>query len=724
MLALIALAIGLKGDLVATPEVAAAEAGSFDTPRALARLRRILGEERPHPVDSAANDVVRGRLLAELRAIGLDPVVTDDFVCNGAKESRSVACARVRNVVATIGPAEGRHVLIVSHYDSTPVGPGAADDGIGVAAMLETAAVLKSRRLSKPVTFLFNEGEETGLLGARAFLEHSPAAAKVESLVNLESRGTTGPAIMFETSRPNGAALAAYRHVERPAANSLTTDFYRLIPNSTDVSVFEERPWTILNFAIIGNETRYHSPGDTLAALDPRSLDHMGLQAVAAVQALANEPAKARGEQLYADLLGTGFVTFPAWIGLALLWALLVVFGVLAWVRRGGVGRGAAATAVAMVDASLTVFIVHGLIGWLRPEGEYWRAHPELISFAIDLTAIASAATALLWVAGPIARDRLRLAYWIVFLVLGAALSLIAPGSAIFFLAPPLVALSGFLVPRFARVLQLLALAILFFSWAPLLHLSQVLLDFDAGWSFAPVSVLILLPWLIELKPELVKLGRGRVTAAVALAAALGWLPAALAPAYSSDAKQRMTLEYVWDADAQKSRLMVYHDRGALPAAFGDLERDVEVTWSSYRRWARPIQGPPLSPPVLEKLMERRTPHGRLVRLRLRTEGAEVVRLRADPEADLRAVKAGTAPLRRFGQGGDDEDYGFRCHGRSCDGLVFDLLVGSNAPVELTVMGVSSGLPATVAPFVAARPRLAQPQYGADASIALSRLKV
>jgi hypothetical protein len=724
LLALLALAIGFKSDLVAPPQARAAEAGSFDTSRALARLRRILADERPHPVDSAANDAVRERLLAELQAIGLQPSVTDDFVCNGPQDSRAIACARVHNILVTIGPTQGRHVLIVSHYDSTPAGPGAADDGIGVAAMLEAAAVLKDRRLSRPVTFLFNEGEETGLLGARAFLERNPLAAKVDALLNLESRGTTGPAIMFETSRPNGAAIAAYESVERPVANSLTTGFYHLIPNSTDVSVFEERPWTILNFAIIGNETRYHSPGDTLDALDPRSLDHMGRQALAAAESLANSHSKARGEQLYADLLGTGFIAFPAWGGLALLWALLFAYGWLAWSRRGGVARGAAATAAAMVDAALTVFIAHSLIGWLRPEGEYWRAHPALISLAIDLTAIASAGAALLWLARPVTRDRLRLAHWLVFLALGAALTLIAPGAAIFFLAPPLVALTGFLMPRFARPAQLLALAILFFSWVPLLHLSQVLLDFDPGWSFAPVSVLILLPWLIELKPEMAKLGRGRVTVLLALVAALGWLPAALAPAYSSDAKQRMSLEYVWDADARDGRLMVYHDRGDLPAAFGDLERNVEVPWSSYRRWARPLQGPPLSPPVLEKLIERRTPAGRMVRLRLRTEGAEVVRLRAEPEADLRAVKAGAAPLRRFGKGDDEEDYGFRCHGRSCDGLVFDLLLGPNAPVEFTVMGVSSGLPAAATPFVAARPKLAQPQYGADATIALRRLKI
>src|SRR5213076_2550344 len=101
------------------------------------------------------------RLITEMRAVGLNPRVTDDFACNGRRGS-AVSCARVRNLVATIGPDQGNHLLLVSHYDSTPTGPGASDDGIGVATMLEVAALLRGQRLIRPVTFLFDEGEEAG----------------------------------------------------------------------------------------------------------------------------------------------------------------------------------------------------------------------------------------------------------------------------------------------------------------------------------------------------------------------------------------------------------------------------------------------------------------------------------------------------------------------------------------------------------------------------------
>jgi acetylornithine deacetylase/succinyl-diaminopimelate desuccinylase-like protein len=40
--------------------------------------------------------------------------------------------------------------------------------------MLEALSLLKDRPLPRQVTFLFNEGEELGLIGARAFLDADP----------------------------------------------------------------------------------------------------------------------------------------------------------------------------------------------------------------------------------------------------------------------------------------------------------------------------------------------------------------------------------------------------------------------------------------------------------------------------------------------------------------------------------------------------------------------
>lgn len=726
LLVLLMTAFLTAGALVAPPDVPdRVAAGEFDTGRALARLRRILADEKPHPVDSAANDAVRERLLAELRAIGLKPAVTDDVVCNGAGKSRAVSCARVRNVLAAIGPAKGRAVMMVSHYDSTPVGPGAADDGIGVAVMLETAALLRNRPLKRPVLLLFNEGEEAGLVGARAFVERSPLARDVEAVVNLEARGVTGPALMFETSRPNGSAIAAFaRSAVRPSANSASADFYRLIPNDTDVSVFRDRPWTILNFAIIGNETRYHSPGDTMAALDPRSVRHMGTQALAATAELAAGGVSARsGDKLYMDLLGRFLVALPMMVGLGLLAATLILFVWLARTRGGGLLLAMATVTVGLIDAAILGFLGQSAIGLLRP-GEFWRAHPQATSLGLYLSAFAACTAALLVLARALARDRLRIGFWLLFLLLGAGLSLAVPGAAIYFLAPPLVAGAAMLARRWERPAALAAWALLFLTWGPLLHLSQVLLDLDNGWIFAAMAALVMWPVLIEMKPLLVRLPRSQAFAAIVALAVLGWAGAMTRPAYSQDRKQAFGLEYAWDQTEAKGRWLIANDGAPLPAGFDKgFEPHVEVPWSSRKRWAAPAAGIPTDPPRIEKLAERATPHGRLLTLRLSPNGAETVMLRAKPDARFLAARTGGRAIR-FGQGRDKDDFVLRCHGRSCDGIRIELLLAVKAPVEAVVVGLRAGLPAAAAPLVQARPALSAPQYSADSTLAVGKVRL
>ncbi len=732
-LAALIAAMAMKGALLALPDAPrTVPAGAFDSDRALTRLQRILGDQRPHPVDSEANDAVRERLVAELRAIGLQPVVTDDFTCNGGARTRTIACARIRNVVATIGAANGKHLLLVSHYDSTPTGPGAADDGIGIASMLEVAFLLKRQQLKRPVTFLFDEGEETGLIGARAFLDANPIAGKVASLINLESRGTTGPAIMFETSRPNGSALAAFRRsAARPVANSATTDFYKLIPNSTDVAVFDERKdWTILNFAVIGNETRYHSPGDTLAALDRNSVAHMGTQALALARTLAADGApKADGNRLYSDIAGRFLIDLPIPFPPILLFLpLLAWIGFAVWSRRGGNRRAAGTIAAALAGSTAAAFAGHSILGLIRPVA-WWRAHPEAAGLAIYATAAAICLLAIMLLARPLARDRLRLGYWLIFVIAGALISLAAPGASIFFLVPPLVALAGMALekrlPGAETAAAWLAWLLLFLTWTPLLDLTETLLDFDAAWSFAPLAALILLPALIELKPLAARLPFRPLAFALVTLCVTGWLPAAFAPAYSPDRKQEFGIEYAWHATDRIGQWMIVHDGGPLPAAIralGTFEHGVEAPWSTRKRWA--VDAPPIAiePPGLDQLVRSSDGPVRHVTLRLHPNGAEIVRLRFPPESRLVSVTAG-GRTRRFGAGKVDEHYMLRCHGRACDGLVFELAIATARKAEALLIGVRSGLPPEGARLAAARPADAAPQYNPDSSITMRRVE-
>ena len=95
--------------------------------------------------------------------------------------------------------------MLVAHYDSVPGGPGVADDGAGVAAIIETVRALKEMKpLQNDVIILLTDGEENGMLGAKAFVEDHPWVKDVGLVLNFEARGNKGPSFMFETSDNNG----------------------------------------------------------------------------------------------------------------------------------------------------------------------------------------------------------------------------------------------------------------------------------------------------------------------------------------------------------------------------------------------------------------------------------------------------------------------------------------------------------------------------------------
>lgn len=724
-LAIVALlaAMAVKGMLVALPELPTAEGGAeFDANRAAARLQRILGDQRPHPVDSAANDAVRERLSAEMRALGLNPRVTDEFACNGFPRARAIACARARNLVATIGPDEGPHLLLSAHYDSTFVGPGAGDAGIGVATLLETAALLRGQRLTRPVTFLFNEGEEMGLIGARAFLDHDPLRERIDTLINLEARGVTGPAFMFETSRPNATAVALYRASSpRPAANSLTTGLYALIPNSTDVTVFHAAPWTILNFAIIGNETRYHTAGDNLAALDLRSLQHMGEQTLAAARLVATGAApQAEGEWSYIDLIGLVLVTTPMLAGLALL-GLLLLFMLGVTVRRRAFGRPLLAIILSLVGATALAWLGQLCVGLAR-DGDYWRAWPLVASMAAYASTIAAILLSLRLVARDVEAGRLRPAFWLVFTLLGALLSVLAPGGSIFFIGPPLLAALGMIGARWSpaaeRIGAVLALALLYLTFGVSLGMFEELMNGGPHWMFAPIGALLLLPALIELEPLTVAVRPAFTWIAATVLAVLGWGAVALTPAYSEDRQQQFGIEYVWDADARSGRWAVNNDGAPVP--YDAAWERAELPYSTRRRWVAPAPALPVQPPGLTIVGRAREEGGRRLRLRIAANGAEAVTLIAPAEMRLSFL---AGPGGRM-NAGPEERVTWRCIGRSCDGATVDVLIEGGEPASITVAGTRSGLPGEAAPLVAARPATARPQYSHDATIALARLRL
>ena len=64
--------------------------------------------------------------------------------------------------------SESKGVLFSAHFDSVSTAPGATDDGMGVATLIQLVTYFSEHRPKRTVVFNINNGEEDGLYGAHA----------------------------------------------------------------------------------------------------------------------------------------------------------------------------------------------------------------------------------------------------------------------------------------------------------------------------------------------------------------------------------------------------------------------------------------------------------------------------------------------------------------------------------------------------------------------------
>lgn len=156
----------------------------------------------------------------------------------------------VHNVVVRLSPrvptATNRSTLLInSHFDSVPVSYGAGDAGIMVASMLEVLRVLSrsTTTYDNPVVFLFNGAEENGLLGSHAFITQHKWAANIRGLINLDSCGSGGREMLFQSSQKAPWFVEQYANsVPHPFAVVAAQELFEanLIPSDTDFRIFRD----------------------------------------------------------------------------------------------------------------------------------------------------------------------------------------------------------------------------------------------------------------------------------------------------------------------------------------------------------------------------------------------------------------------------------------------------------------------------------------------------
>jgi hypothetical protein len=488
--------ITLLAQVPPAPLPADAPARDFSAARAMRHVEAIA--EEPHPMGSPAAGKVRAYLSGELEALGLRVE---------AQEPQGEA----RNILARwrgTGPATKMALLLSAHYDSVERGPGAGDDASGVAAILEALRALKAGPpLARDLIVLFNDGEEAGLYGAAAFADHHRWAKEVGVVLNLDARGNSGPSYMFETSERNGWLIEQVaRALPRPITTSLTMEVYRLMPNDTDLTVYKARGMAGLNFAFIGGLSYYHSPDDTAANLDRRTLQDQGANVLAMARHLGqldlDDPW--RPNVVYFSVLSQFVVVYP------MTWVIpLLVCAALAYplVTALGVMRGRVRLVEVILGCGLFLAVALAaalLIGALRLMaagifanfglGALWTRSDMAILAIFSATALVLAGAAFVAAGRRWSLEGMGLGVLFWWLAAAVATSLALPGASYAFVWPLLAILAGEAVSLFVRRGGGIALAASWLGAIPLLVIQLTILPGIMSALNVPMSGPLMVP--------------------------------------------------------------------------------------------------------------------------------------------------------------------------------------------------------------------------------------
>ncbi len=351
-----------SGTPLSTPE------SEFSSARALIPLREIT--KAPHYYGTKDHKRVRVFLENELKALGLETEIQEGYVLN----PRGRNLDKPKNILGRIkGSGNGKSLLLLSHYDSALVPSlGASDAGSGVVTILESirAYLALNKTPINDIIVLFSDCEEIGLDGANLFVNEHPWATNIGLALNFEARGSGGPSNMIlETNGGNSNLIGAFiaANPEYPVTSSLMYSIYKMLPNSTDSTVFRESgDIDSFFFAFIDDHFDYHTANDTVENLDLETLQHQGTYLLPLLRYFADadlSALKTEGDSVYVNFPFVKIISYPfSWILPMLLLALVLFIGIVLYGlnRRKLSVKGITKGFVPFLGA----LIITGLIGY------------------------------------------------------------------------------------------------------------------------------------------------------------------------------------------------------------------------------------------------------------------------------------------------------------------------------------------------------------------------
>ncbi|PIB37853.1 M28 family peptidase [Maribacter sp. 4G9] len=544
----------------------------FSTDRALAHVEAISSE--PHGVGFPAHKKVRSYIVSQLEKMGLQTQLQSGYTAGDWAN-----LSKATNILARIkGTGNGKALLLLSHYDSSPHSSyGASDAGSGVATILEgvRAFLAKNESPKNDIIILISDAEELGLNGADLFVREHPWAKDVGLVINFEARGSGGPGIMLlETNRGNYNLIQEFTKAnpQYPVANSLSYSIYKLLPNDTDLTVFREKADIDgFNFAFIDDHFDYHTAKDTYERLDKNTLAHQGSYLSTLLDHFsALDLAKVRSlkESVYFNMPFFKMISYPfEWIwpmlylGIALFIGLLVL-GIQKKALNGkDILKGFVPMLLALVINGIVGYFSWGVLKSVYPayadilHGFTYNGHTYILVFVFFSLSICFYAYHKFQV---VKTPNLLIAPLFLWLVICGLLCFYLNGAA-FFIIPVYACLAALYIlinqksPNGFLLLFLGLPAI--FIFAPFIQLFPIALGLKmmvASTIFTTLTFLLLLPLIIRLRNK-------RGLAFLSFILFLGFFVSAhMNSGFNADTPKPTSLLYVWDVDKNESRWATY----------------------------------------------------------------------------------------------------------------------------------------------------------------------
>uniref|UniRef100_A0A8C9KU85 Endoplasmic reticulum metallopeptidase 1 n=1 Tax=Serinus canaria TaxID=9135 RepID=A0A8C9KU85_SERCA len=233
--------------------------------------------------------------------------------------------ANITNVVVKLEPRNGAEHAVLSncHFDSVPNTPGASDDAVSCAVMLEILNTLSksSESLQHAVIFLFNGAEENILQASHGFITQHEWAKSIRAFINLEAAGVGGKELVFQTGPENPWLVQAYVvAAKHPFASVVAQEIFQsgIIPADTDFRIYRDFGNVPgIDLAFIENGYIYHTEYDTSDRILTDSIQRAGWYFKDSLLAAFSLTLTSWVCTLVAVLLVAVFVSF---IGRALSW--------------------------------------------------------------------------------------------------------------------------------------------------------------------------------------------------------------------------------------------------------------------------------------------------------------------------------------------------------------------------------------------------------------------